>query len=156
MHALAYLQMKNDGGLVGIWLSPGIRGACAQFLCLPYGVSRPALLFLPFFSLCASSSTGRKWRWGYPFFIKRFALSLDVCFFNEHFDYHCLEMTEFSYLVRKGGWFPLLPPQGNTSPLPSPCFYVYACSQINHILFLICFLVCSGAFLLARLTVFLS
>lgn len=40
------------------------------------------------------------------FLLKRFALSLDVWFLSEH----CLEMTEFSYLVRKGGWFPLLPP----------------------------------------------
>lgn len=87
------------------------------------------------------------------FLLKRFALSLDVWFLSEH----CLEMTEFSYLVRKGGWFPLLPPSPeNTSSLPSPCFYVYACFQINHTLFLIWFLACSSAFLLARLTVFLS
>lgn len=57
--AHADLQMKNDGGPVGIWLLSKNQGACAQFLCLPYGMSRPALLFLPFFSPCAASSKGR-------------------------------------------------------------------------------------------------
>lgn len=58
-HAEASLQTKNDGGPLGMWFLSGDRGAHAQFLCLPRGVGRPALLFLPFFSSCASFSTGR-------------------------------------------------------------------------------------------------
>lgn len=42
--------MKNDGGPVGMWLLSGNQGACTQLLCLPYGISRPALHSLPFFS----------------------------------------------------------------------------------------------------------
>lgn len=147
--------MKNDGGLVGIWLLSGNEGACAQFLCLPYGISRPALLFLPFFSPCAASSTGRRWRWGYPFLTKKIlavswwmVLKWALWFSLLRNDW------EFSYSVRKEVWFLAPTPLGNvSSSLPSPHFYVYACFQINHILFLICFLVWSSIFLIARLTV---
>lgn len=53
LHAQAYLQMKNGGGPVGIWLLSGNWGACAQFLCLPFRISRPALLFSSiFYSMC--------------------------------------------------------------------------------------------------------
>lgn len=99
--------MRNDGGPVGIWLLSGNQGACAQVLCLPYGISRPALLFLPFFSPCASSSTDREWRWGYPFLIKKI-LAINWWMVLKWALWFLLLRNdrEFSYLVRKEVWFP--------------------------------------------------
>lgn len=41
-HAQASLQMRNDGGPLGMRFLSGDRGARAQFLCLPRGIGRPA------------------------------------------------------------------------------------------------------------------